>query len=94
MNNNYIRRYELQCEYDGRKSFYNKANVEVFENELKLFSYSTHVASIFYNQPDKQDPEIYNMQSATTLRHIKEFFQQSGFEPMSKSQLEKWCVIR
>ena len=87
MNNEY-KEYDLECRFDSRKSFYGKAYVKEYNDRKELVSYSTHVATIF-NDKDK-DPEIYNMQSATTLRHLKEFFQQNGFEPMSKSQLEKW----
>lgn len=76
--------YDLIPVFDSRKSFYGKAKVIVMENEIVLQSYDTFVASI------KNGKVIINgFYSNTTLRHIKEFLKQNGFEVGSKKELEK-----
>ena len=65
-------RFYLKPEFDNRKSFYNKAVVEVSKNSKKLFSYNTLVAEI-----KEGNAFVYNMQSKTTIRHIKEFLLQN-----------------
>ena len=76
--------YDLMPMYDSRKSFYGKAKVIEMENEIVLQSYDTFVASI------KEGKVIINgFYSNTTLRHIKEFLKQNGFEVGSKKELEK-----
>ena len=60
--------YELNCQYDSRKSFYNKANVRTEDNKTILTSYSTDVAYI-----ENGKAIVKGMYSNTTLRHIKEF---------------------
>lgn len=77
--------YDLMPMYDGRKSFYGKAKVIIMESgEIILQSYDTFVASI------KDGEVIINgFYSNTTLRHIKEFLKQNGFEVGSKKELEK-----
>jgi hypothetical protein len=77
-------RFELMPKYDSRKSFYGKANVEIDNGVKKLYSYDTLVAEI-----KKGKPIVYGTYSATTLRHIKEFLRQNGFEASSKSQILK-----
>lgn len=61
----------LQCVYDSRQSFCQKATIE----DNKLYSYNTLVAYIKNNQL-----HIINTQSQTTRRHIKEFALQNGFK--------------
>lgn len=76
--------YDLRCEYDSAKSFYSKARVEL-NNDLKvLYSYNTKVATIDSNNVLK----IFNTQSSTTCRHIREFALQNGFDYMTKKQME------
>lgn len=76
---------ELQPRYDGRKSFYKKAHVIDYGTHVELRSYSTIVAGI-----DKEGLAYVNgTYSPTTLRHIKEFLAQRGFESGSKSELEE-----
>lgn len=61
---------ELKPVYDGRKSFYDKANVLEFENGLKVLeSYTTYVAAVL---PDGRFLSFGNW-SATTRRHQWEF---------------------
>jgi len=90
--------YDLDCRYDGAKSFYGKAKVEVHDGEESLISYTTLVAKITMVHDD--DPEngpsendlvrkaiVYGTYSPTTLRHIKEFLRQAGFKAETKSQI-------
>lgn len=75
----------LQPRYDSRKSFYQKAKVEVFPGEgKKLYSYNTLVA-----ETKNGRAHVYNTQSQTTLRHVKEFLRQEGYEVGSKDFLWK-----
>lgn len=79
----------LKSIYDSRKDFYNKAEVEVTPTGLKLYSYNTLVAEI-----DNNVPIVYNMQSQTTTRHVREFLLQNGFEVKNKKEIEsKYYVI-
>lgn len=70
--------FELECRYDGRKSFYGKAKVDEPESGvLKLYSYGTHVATIRDGKPVKEDEYWASM---TTNRHIREFYKQFATE--------------
>lgn len=78
----------LEPMFDVKKSFYGKAHVVLEANNngemvKKLISYSTHVASIVGDKV-----EVYGTYSATTLRHIKEFLYQNGFEVGTKAFIE------
>ena len=73
---------ELSPKFENVKSYYRKAFVEVLENGFRLISYNTVVAEI-----NDSELKIFNMQSNTTLRHIKEFMQQKGFPKMAKKDL-------
>ena len=90
-----MEKYYLTAQNDSTKSFYNKALVVISGNKKQLFSYNTLVAEIINNKP-----VVYNIYSATTLRHIKEFLLQNGFEANSKKQIiydylskQKWRLI-
>jgi hypothetical protein len=72
----------LNANYDGRKSFYGKAQVEINNNIQRLYSYGTLVAEIVDGKLIVRDTY-----SATTLRHIKEFAQQNGFFALNKQQI-------
>lgn len=77
--------YELRPKYDGRKSFYGKAQVAIDKNgEKQLFSYGTKVAKIKNGKA-----KINGTYSATTLRHIKEFLKQNNFNANRKKDIEK-----
>jgi hypothetical protein len=80
---------ELQTRYDSRASFHGKAHIEADYPEVRLISYSTHVASIRYNGFDNEPSaaEVCGTYSATTLRHIKEFLKQYGFEANTAKQI-------
>lgn len=75
----------LQPQYDSRKSFYNKATVTTTENGSYLSSYNTVVAQI-----ENGKATINGTYSPTTLRHIKDYLYQNGFEVGTKKQLEEW----
>lgn len=80
--------YELQPLFDGHKSFYGKAFVEVWNAEngtqYVLKSYATTVATVKRVNPVDEVPETYEVRvalkhlSATTLRHVKEFLAQTN----------------
>jgi len=79
-----MRIFELFPKYDRRKSFYGKARIVEHENGDKdLISYTTTVASIKNNIL-----YVYGWFSNTTARHINEFLQQNGFDPMTKKEME------
>ena len=74
---------ELKPIYDGKKSFYNKAQIKTEDNKTILLSYNTEVCFIKNNKVN-----IKGFYSNTTLRHIKEFLKQNGFKADSKKQIE------
>jgi hypothetical protein len=78
--------YELDCRYDRCKSFYGKAHVTEYPDEVRLTSYSTHVATIYplVNNGRAYAKDTYSM---TTLRHIKEFLKQAGFKAETAKQI-------
>ena len=81
--------YELQAQYDARKSFYGKARVTTHLNEksemvISLYSYETLVCYIV-----NKKPVVLGTYSQTTLSHIKEFLIQHGFIAETKAQIEK-----
>ena len=80
--------YELQALNDTRKSFYDKAIVEIdtTKNTHTLYSYGRKVAK-FNTGSEKM--EVYETYSVTTLRHIKEFIYQMLFiEGLTKTDIE------
>ena len=82
--------YELNTQFDYRKSFYGKAVVESDPKtgDLTLRSYGTKVAVIKAGKL-----EVFGTYPATTLRHIKEFMRQNGYPPLSKKEIvETYCV--
>jgi len=79
-----VEKFFLKPQYDLRKSFHKKAEVEVHDdNSIHLYSYHTEVAII------RGDSVVVNgTYSQTTLRHLKEFLLQNGFRAESKAQIE------
>ena len=80
---------ELRPVYDGRKSFYGKAKVEVYpESWIDLVSYSTIVCRF-----DRADGtfEFYGDYSATTRRHTWEFLLQMADEYLHSK--DTWIKI-
>ena len=82
-----VRHSELSPSYDSRKSFYGKAHVITDDDGTQiLYSYDTPVVKI---KDDKVELLAQWDSSQTTLRHVKEFLRQNGFEATSKSQIAK-----
>lgn len=81
--------YSLDCRYDSRASFYNKARVDEYEDGTQILtSYSTAVAVI-----QNGNAFINGFYSMTTTRHIREFLRQNGFKAESKNQMAKDYMI-
>jgi hypothetical protein len=74
--------YGLKPKYDSAKSFYRKAMVETDGNAKKLYSYDTLVASV-----KNGVGEVYNLQSKTTTRHVREFLLQEGCDAGTQKQI-------
>lgn len=74
--------YPLEPQFDTAKSFYGKAYVDDSNDGNRLFSYGTFVAEIKDGKP-----VVHNLQSSTTLRHVKEWLKQLGFEAKDKKQI-------
>ena len=84
--------YDLQPQYDSRKSFYGKAKVyKDDKGHLILKSYGTEVAKItdgIATEDGQPKVEVYGWYSSTTARHINDFLYQHGFDTMSKKEME------
>ena len=92
-------RYDLDCRYDTRASFYGKAVVEEYEDEnartLHLLSYGTFVANIvYYKKKNERVYEYFGRYSCTTTRHQKEFFKQNGLSDKEIKELFDKGVLR
>ena len=90
-------RYDLECRYDARKSFYGKAKVleQTMSDwkEIDLYSYGTLVAKII--ETKKHRKYIYEGKySQTTTRHQKEFFRQNGLSDKEIKELFDKGVLR
>lgn len=75
---------DLEIRYGSRKSFYSKAKIVKMNGRTVLFSYNTLVAEI-----KETKAFVYNVESNTTIRHIKEFLLQNGFDATTKKQIIK-----
>ena len=90
-------KYDLECRYDTRASFYGKAKV-LEQNmsdwsEIDLYSYGTLVAKIIKTK--KHIKYIYEGKySQTTTRHQKEFFKQNGLSDKEIKELFDKGVLR
>lgn len=84
-------KYDLECRFDTRKSFYGKAKVEDIYNDksvICLYSYGTLVAQITNNK-NKIKYHYLGQYSQTTTRHQKEFFKQNGLSDKEIKELFK-----
>ena len=73
----------LEPKFETVKSYYGKAQVHYYDNgDSALLSYDTLVADIKNNVPS-----VRMIYSATTLRHIKEYLKQNGFDAKNKQQI-------
>ena len=89
-------KYDLDCTYDSRASFYGKAQVKETKyiglTLYELYSYGTLVAKI--EETETKKTYIYLGQySSTTTRHQKEFFKQNGLSDREIKELFKNGVL-
>ena len=96
--------YYLEARYDSRNSFYKKAEVKELEDRKELYSYG-HLVCTIYAETIKDGnakngesrimihDEVYHWDSATSLRHIKEFIHQECGLDLKKSDFSKYCVM-
>ena len=89
-------RYDLECRYDSRNSFYGKAWVQEYEVSkdtlfiYELYSYGTLVARIVKDQEEDRTTYVHmGKYSQTTSRHQREFFRQFGLTDDEIKILEK-----
>ena len=82
---------ELHPEFDSRQSFYGKARVVVRDDGTQvLYSYGTPVCRIKDGKVTLLRKGYLGWSSSpTTLRHVKEFLKQNGFEAGSVKDLAK-----
>ena len=73
---------ELRPIFSNQKSFYNKAQVEKTATGKRLYSYTLFVAEV-----NGKKASVYNLQSNSTLRHVKEFLKQEGLKAENKKQI-------
>ena len=83
---------ELKPVFENCKAYYKKAHTyESKDGSKTLVSYSTTVAKVI-------DGVAYRghgaPQSATTARHMREFFQQEGFDRMMMNDLRALPVFQ
>lgn len=92
-NANVLNSYYLKPIRDSRKSFYKKAYVREWGRYKELFSYNTKVAVVCIDPITKVNEKLvlgsHATCSATTLRHVREFMYQQGFETYEKKDLYK-----
>lgn len=85
--------YDLEPQYDRRKSFYGKAKVYSDDaGHLLLMSYATIVAEItdgIATEDGRPTVKVNGWYSQTTSRHINDFLYQHGFDTMSKKEMEE-----
>ena len=82
---------ELQAIYDGRKSFYGKAQLIENGEKTELQSYNTIVAT-YYKKENKF--VLHGKYSQTTTRHQKEFANQLGLNfKNSKELFDKYLKV-
>lgn len=79
----------LEPVIDKRKSFYKKAKILIDEKGNKfLQSYDSIIAEVV-NGKVKINTDVYLWNSQTSLRHLKDFLYQLGYEIGTKKELEK-----
>ncbi len=73
---------ELTPIFSDQKSFHGKAQIEKTATGKKLYSYNFFVAEV-----NGKKASVYNLQSDSTLRHVKEFLKQEGLKADNKKQI-------
>lgn len=84
-------KFELTPHFDSRQSFYGKAKVVVRDDGTQiLYSYGTPVCRIKDGKATLLHKGYLGWSSSqTTLRHVKDFLKQNGFEAGSINDLRK-----
>ena len=83
-----MKEYELKPIHDSARSFYGKATVTEYSNRLSILtSYKTEVAAIKDGHPVR----LWDGYSATTQRHINEYFTQNGISATGKAE---WLKLK
>lgn len=83
-----MRTFELVPVHDSRQSFYGKARVIDTDDAMILESYNTPVVK-FERGTRKITLLPHWDESQTTLRHVKEFLKQHGYEADTLNQIRK-----
>lgn len=83
-------KFDLKPQFDGAKSFYGKARVYESGTTKELVSYATTVAKVIDGVAYRSNGQP---QSATTARHMREFFLQEGFGKMMMDDLRALPVF-
>lgn len=78
----YVLRYDLEARYDPARSFRGKAYILQTYDKKTLYSYDKAVATAIDGII-----EVYEISSATTLRHVKEFIRQQGGKASTRQQI-------
>lgn len=76
---------ELSAIYDCRESFYGKAKVLSNDTIKSLFSYDTEIIRLENGKAPKL--VYFDKISQTTLRHMKEFLRQNGYNVDTKNEV-------
>lgn len=87
---------KLEPEFDGRKSFYGKAKVESEDDVKVLYSYGYAVCAIAgdFGPVLLRDGYANYASSATTMRHVREFLKQNGYDVYPVSKMSDHYPIR
>lgn len=84
-----FKEFELEPIIDKRKSFYKKAKILIDKNGNKfLKSYDSIIAEVIIGKV-KINNDVYLCDSQTSLRHLRDFLYQLGYEIGTKQELIK-----
>ena len=84
-----FKEFELEPIIDKRKSFYKKAKILIDKNGNKfLKSYDSIIAEVIIGKV-KINNDVYLWDSQTSLRHLRDFLYQLGYEIGTKQELIK-----
>lgn len=80
-----MKKYELTCKFDSRKSFGGKAQIKEENGEKTLLSYGVEILKVKGNQITP----LWEGYSLTTQRHINEFMLQEFGKVCNKKSWEQ-----
>ena len=78
---------KLRPVYSPVRSFYGKATIFPFPGGITLYSYGTPVCTVYNGELFRH----CDSWSATMARHVNEFLQQAGMQPLSKTA---WLALQ